>query len=109
MARHGAARLTARRLDLHQRELRPGAIDRPRDPAARTVAARNPGRATWPFRDDLAAARPGGHGGPGSLRDQLRPIFVYGSENMDREAIGDYGITVTRPPLRNRCPGARWE
>src|SRR5271163_4315101 len=33
-------RLTPRRLDLHQRELRPGAIDRPRDPAARTVAAR---------------------------------------------------------------------
>src|SRR3984957_11031045 len=60
------------------------------------------------FAMTLRRQGPGGHGGPGALRDKLRPIFVCGSENMDREAIADYGITVTRPPLRNRCPGARW-
>ena len=48
----------ARRLDLHRRELRPDAIDRLPAIPQHAQTARNPGRAPWPLRDDLAAARP---------------------------------------------------
>ena len=48
----------ARRLDLHRRELRPDAIDRLPAIPQHAQAARNAGRAPWPLRDDVAAARP---------------------------------------------------
>jgi hypothetical protein len=98
----------ARRLDLHRRELRPPtpSIASPRSGSTHRRREMQGARLGL-FAMTLRRQGRGGHGGPGALRDKLRPIFVCGSENMDREAIEDYGITVTRPPLRNRCPGTR--
>jgi hypothetical protein len=81
----------ARRLDLHQRELRPDAIDRLPAIPQHAQAARNAGRAPGLFAMTLRRQGRGGHGGPGALRDKLRPIFVC-SENMDREAIAIMGL-----------------